>query len=154
MTRINTCIPRALTDQHLIGEYNEIRRPVKLALNKYNKLGNRIHEIVPNTYRLGAGHVLFFYNKLKYLHDRFEAIKEEMVIRGFNPQGTFDISDIPPDLYKDWSPSQADNQILLIRLLEKIETSNITWRYNKKAIDSEYRNTLTQAQPWPSETII
>ena len=39
MTRINTCIPKALTDQHLLGEYNEIRRPVNLAVRRYEKYG-------------------------------------------------------------------------------------------------------------------
>ena len=146
MTRINTVIPRVLTDQHLLGEYNEIRRPVKLALNKYNKIGDQIHEVIPSTYRLGAGHVLFFYNKLKYLHDRFELIKEEMVYRGFNPTGTFDISDIPPSLYKDWVPRLKDKQVLILRLLEKIESSSIVWRYYRAPIDMKYHELLCEGQ--------
>ena len=64
MTRINTVPPRALTDQHLLGEYNEIRRPINLAIKRYNREGTKIHQSIPNQYQLRAGHVTFFYNKL------------------------------------------------------------------------------------------
>ena len=138
MTRINTVPPRQLTDQHLVGEYNEIRRPVKLAINKYNKIGIKgIQQIQPEHYKLGSGHVLFFYDKLRYLYNRFVAIMREMRNRDMNPQGGFDISQIPSDLFNDWTPRPQDHQILSERLLEKIELSPIQWRFYKKPIDLE-----------------
>ncbi len=103
MTRINTVPPKALTDQHLLGEYNEIRRPINLAIKRHEKEGNRIHRGIPNQYQLRAGHVIFFYNKLQYIIDRFEAIKEEMRARGWSANGVID-AEIPDELkpfYKD-----------------------------------------------------
>ena len=138
MTRINTVPPKQLTDQHLVGEYNEIRRPVKLAINKYNKIGIKgIQQIQPEHYKLGSGHVLFFYDKLRYLYNRFVAIVREMRNRDMNPTGSFDISDIPSELFNDWTPRVVDHLVLSERLLEKIESSHIQWRYCKKPIDLE-----------------
>ncbi len=141
MTRINTCIPKALTDQHLIGEYNEIRRPVQLAINKYNKHAEKGFDI-PSTYRLGPGHVLFFYDKLKYIHKRFNAICDEMKVRGFNVNTGFDESRIPDRLYNDWEPTKEANDLLVNRLIEKINSSKITWRYYKQPITKDYFNIL------------
>ena len=138
MTRINTVPPKALTDQHLVGEYNEIRRPVKLAIRSYNNIGiEGIKRVQPEHYKLGSGHVLFFYDKLRYLYNRFKDITEEMRNRDMNPTGTFDISEIPITLFNDWTPRPQDHLVLSERLLEKIESSKIQWRYCKKPIDLE-----------------
>jgi len=138
MTRINTCIPKALTDQHLVGEYNEIRRPVNLALKRYKKHGQKAFENLTPEYKLGGGHVLFFYDKLQYLHKRFESICNEMRIRGFNVNTGFDNRDKIPDfLYNDWECTNEANLILKNRLREKIEnpfSKKITWRYYGKPI--------------------
>ena len=63
MTRINVGIPPAeLVNQHLIAEHREIKRiPNCIAKGKYNMDG------IPDKFKLGTGHVKFFYNKLLYL---------------------------------------------------------------------------------------
>ena len=63
MTRINVGIPPAeLTDKHLLAEHREIKRiPNCIAKGKYNMEG------IPDKFKLGKGHVKFFYNKLEYL---------------------------------------------------------------------------------------
>ena len=137
MTRINTCIPKALTDQHLVGEYNEIRRPVNLARKRFDKHGKKAFENLTPQYKLGGGHVLFFYNKLKYLHKRFDAICTEMKVRGFNVNTGFDIDKIPDFLYNDWECTNEANLILKNRLREKILNSKVTWRYYGKPIVKE-----------------
>ena len=150
MTRINTVPPRALTDQHLLGEYNEIRRPIGLALKRYNRQKQEIHRGIPNTYQLRAGHVIFFYNKLQYIIDRFEAIKEEMRARGWSPIGTID-TEIPDELKGNWQPDSNSNQILKDRLIERIEQDPkglAKWRYYGKSIDDSYIVDLKQAPSW------
>lgn len=150
MTRINTVPPRALTDQHLLGEYNEIRRPIGLALKRYNRQKQEIHRGIPNTYQLRAGHVIFFYNKLQYIIDRFEAIKEEMRARGWNAVGVID-ADIPDELKGNWQPDSYSNQILKDRLIERIEQDPKglhKWRYYGKPIDSSYINRLRSTSSW------
>ena len=150
MTRINTVPPRALTDQHLLGEYNEIRRPIGLALKRYSKENNRIHRGIPNQYQLRAGHVIFFYNKLQYIKDRFEAIKREMKLRGWSANGIID-ADIPDELLGNWTASERSNNILKERLIERIEQDPkglAKWRYYGKSIDESYIKTLQQAPSW------
>lgn len=150
MTRINTVPPRALTDQHLLGEYREIRRPIRLALKRWEKEKHRIHQSIPSTYQLRAGHVLFFYNKLQYIIDRFECIKEEMNHRGWSARGTID-ADIPDELLGNWTASKESNRILIERLVERIETDPKglhKWRYYGKTIDSSYIRFLRSQPSW------
>jgi deoxyribonuclease (pyrimidine dimer) len=137
MTRINTCIPKALTDQHLLGEYNEIRRPVNLAVRRYEKYGKDAFKNLPKEYQLGGGHVLFFYDKLQYLHKRFDAICDEMRARGFSVNTGFDRHRIPDYLYNDWEPTHEAKIILKNRLKEKIESTKPFWRYYRKPIDNK-----------------
>ena len=150
MTRINTVPPRALTDQHLLGEYNEIRRPINLAIKRYNKQKEEIHRGIPSTYQLRAGHVIFFYNKLQYIKDRFEAIKREMKLRGWSANGIID-ADIPEELLGNWNPDQRSNNILKERLIERIEQDPkglAKWRYYGKSIDKNYIQELRGTQSW------
>ena len=66
MTRINVGIPPAeLVNQHLIAEHREIKRiPNCIAKGKYSMEG------IPDKFKLGTGHVKFFYNKLLYLKNK------------------------------------------------------------------------------------
>ena len=82
MTRINVGIqPAELNDQHLIAEHREIKRiPNCVAKGKYNMEG------IPNKFKLGTGHVKFFYNKLLYLKFRYASLHTECIRRGFNVQ--------------------------------------------------------------------
>ena len=150
MTRINTVPPRALTDQHLLGEYNEIRRPINLAIKRYAKERSKIHQNIPSTYELRAGHVTFFYNKLQYIIDRFDAIKEEMRARGWSANGIID-ADIPDELKGNWNPDTRSNSILKERLVERIQNDSkglAKWRYYGKPIDSSYITRLRSQPSW------
>lgn len=79
MTRINLVDPSTLHQKHLLAEYRELPRVFKLAEAAQNR-GIKI----PPEYVLGPGHVTFFYNKLGFLAQRFQAIVAECQKRGFN----------------------------------------------------------------------
>ena len=150
MTRINTVPPKALTDQHLLGEYNEIRRPINLAIKRYSKERNRIHQNIPSAYSLRTGHVTFFYNKLQYIKDRFEAIKEEMMAHGWSTNGQID-ADIPDELLGNWQPDLNSNKILKERLVERIQNDPkglAKWRYYGTPIDKNYITKLRESTSW------
>ena len=85
MTRINIVSPSELTDQHLIAEYREIFM-VAGSLNRTlnSKIGYKKSR-VPKRYILNSGHVYFFYNKGKYLDNRYKELVNEMKLRGFKP---------------------------------------------------------------------
>ena len=135
MTRINLVDPSELTDQHLIAEYREIFMVGgSLKRTLISKSGYR-EDRVPLNYTLNKGHVYFFYNKGKYLHNRYILLINEMKTRGFNPdkKRVFPVKIfIDNGLYNDWVPSLEDYKIIRQRIKEKIAIKPNWYRKNKK----------------------
>ena len=107
MTRINVGIPPAdLVNQHLIAEHREIKRiPNCIAKGKYNMEG------IPDKFKLGTGHVKFFYNKLLYL---------KCIKRGFNVQNYIGAWDnVPQELMNDYKVEANDITIIKKRIDER-----------------------------------
>lgn len=121
MTRINSGVdPSELSGQHLIAEHREIKRiPNCIAKGKYNLNG------IPEQFKLGAGHVKFFYNKLYYLKKRYIRIYNECKRRGYNVtnyQSCWD--NVPPYLMNDYTPTQRDRELILARIEENNKKKN------------------------------
>ena len=117
MTRINVGIPPAeLTNQHLIAEHREIKRiPNCIAKGKYNMDG------IPDKFKLGTGHVKFFYNKLLYLKFRYTELYIECIKRGFNVQNYIGAwNNVPEELMNDYKPTSTDRLIVQERINEKL----------------------------------
>lgn len=122
MTRINAGIPpRELTQRHLLAEHREIKRIPNTLAKRVQ--GTHISNI-PQGFRLGTGHVKFFYDKIKYLHNRYQAIYEECRARGYNVRdynSAFEACrHIHPHLYNDWEPQQGDAAIIKQRIAERL----------------------------------
>ena len=116
MTRINVGIqPVELSNQHLIAEHREIKRiPNCIAKGKYNMEG------IPDKFKLGIGHVKFFYNKLLYLKNRYISLYNECIKRGFNVQNYIDAWDnIPQELMIDYKATYKDRLIIQERIYER-----------------------------------
>ena len=121
MTRINCIDPANLTDQHLLAEYRELPRVFALARH----LAPR--EVVP-TYRMGAGHVRFFYTRTGWLAKRQAALIAECLARGFDIQHRTAPEPVP-GLDDDWAPSEADMQCNLERLRDKLDARPNFYRH-------------------------
>ena len=123
MTRVNIVPPNELTDQHLIAEYREITMiPAALHRTLNSKTGLRKNKISTH-YTLNAGHVYFFYDKGKYLHNRYYELIDEMKRRGFspNPNRKFPVAVFRDNgLYKDWIPTIEDYKVIRERIQQKI----------------------------------
>ena len=116
MTRINVGIPPAeLINQHLIAEHREIKRiPNCIAKGKYNMEG------IPNKFKLGTGHVKFFYNKLLYLKKRYISLYNECIKRGFNVQNYISAWDnVPQKLMNDYKVRANDCRIIRQRINDR-----------------------------------
>ena len=116
MTRINVGIPPAeLINQHLIAEHREIKRiPNCIAKGKYNMDG------IPDKFKLGTGHVKFFYNKLLYLKNRYTSLYNECIKRGFNVQNYIGAWDnVPQELMNDYKVEPNDIIIIKKRIDER-----------------------------------
>lgn len=121
MTRIN-CIPvEELTNPHLLGEWKELRRVFTLAA-RWDAKGRRTP--IPASYRMGPGHVTFFYDKLGYCYKRHQRLAGEMRLRGFKP----DAVDLPAALaapgylFGGWQPDAAAMAINRARIAERNAT--------------------------------
>ena len=117
MTRINVGIlPAELNNQHLIAEHREIKRiPNCIAKGKYNMDG------IPNKFKLGTGHVKFFYNKLLYLRNRYVNLYNECIKRGFNVRNYISAWDnVPQELMNDYTVEVNDIKIIKQRINERI----------------------------------
>ena len=121
MTRINVGIlPKELSNKHLIAEHREIKRiPNCIAKGKYNMEGQ------PDRFKLGTGHVKFFYDKLSYLKDRYEMLYTECVRRGFNVQNYIKAWDnIPEELMGNYQPTKNDRKLIQQRIIENDKKRN------------------------------
>ena len=121
MTRISAGVhAKELCDAHLKKERIEILRipnNIKSGKSKFDL------KKIPKEFKLGTGHVKFFENKIKYLHNRYLELTEECQKRGFK---TTDFSDsfnnIPPSLWNDYNPSVKDRKIVQERIAERLKT--------------------------------
>lgn len=135
MTRINIVEPSELTDQHLIAEYREIRLLCSNLTRTLNSKRGFQQSKVPERFTLNSGHVYFFYDKGLYLHRRYDALRQEMINRGFDPQHQFPIEKWPDFLYNDWEPTEEDKDIVRERIRERISQRPGWYRYYGKRID-------------------
>lgn len=122
MTRINVVPVKNLSRLHLIAEYREISRlpsNLKTSLERKSK-PFKLTEI-PTQYTLGTGHVKFFYDKMLFLQNRFKALVDEMLARGYNPTFRDETIFIPEDkaFYNDYTPTIEAIEINKQRILER-----------------------------------
>lgn len=112
MTCVN-CIPvEELCNSHLLAEYREMLR--------FRHAKAKVTDI-PSSYRMGKGHVKFFYDKGKYLLRRHKEIKDELEKRGISNNLSLDLSSWLGWQMKDWEPSKEDMSINYARINERIE---------------------------------
>ena len=126
MVRVNIVDPKCLTDQHLVAEYLEIMMLMSY-IRKYGSL-----EDIPSNYRLGAGHMKFFKNKVGYLVKRFDCIKKEMKKRGFVARRKLNVSGISRDLMNGWRPTPKDKEVIKRRLKSRIRLKPTFYKYYRK----------------------
>jgi deoxyribonuclease (pyrimidine dimer) len=121
MTRINCGVPvKELHNKHLLAEHREIVRIPNAVKSGKAKLDH-----IPSNFRLGAGHVKFFYDKLWYLQKRYIELYKECLRRGFLVQNYLTaFEDVPPDLFNDYAPTVSDAALVRARILERLIEMN------------------------------
>lgn len=123
MTRINVINPNELNDKMLISEYRELPRISKAA---------RHAPEAPKEYKLGKGHVLFFYDKGAWLKRRFEEeLVPEMQRRGFITNYTT-YRPHPQGLNKDWTPTEEAKDINRERINERLRKRSESARNDRR----------------------
>ena len=79
---------------------------------------------IQQSFTLGSGHVTFFYDKLLYIHLRFNALRSELINRGMNATIEWQLDEIEEFkwLYNDWPEDQEADQLIVARILERART--------------------------------
>lgn len=137
MTRINLVDPSELHDQHLVAERREIRLLCANLVRTLNsKVGFRPSRI-PKQFTLNTGHVYFFYNKGKYLYNRYNLLTQEMIMRGMHPDTslTFPVGVWPNHLFNDWKLSEDDKQIVRERIALRLSQKPKWYRKTPHQMD-------------------
>jgi deoxyribonuclease (pyrimidine dimer) len=127
MTRINLVPPIILCDQHLVAEYREIVRIPTLFWNAYY---SERTITVPDKFTLGTGHVKFFYDKQKYIENRFADLVSEMEARSMMPAMQWRSEQVPTDYYLDYEPTNDDYVLICERLIEATYRMKVIPKYN------------------------
>ncbi len=125
MTRINIGIkPQKLTDKHLLAEHREIKR----IPNHLKKYGEKCLTNIPESFKLGTGHVKFFLNKGEYTFIRYLQLYQECKNRGFNVTDYSQNWNIYNDynfknLWNDYAPTIEDVNLIEQRINERLSVS-------------------------------
>ena len=120
MTRINTGLhPLEIPPKLLMAEHREMVRIPALARRRNGDFTD-----CPETFRLGSGHVKFFYPRILYLWRRYVVVHETLKrVHNYNVTNcSQSFLDLPRHAYGDYTPSPEDRQILLDRFAERGHT--------------------------------
>lgn len=123
MTRINCIPPSELTGPHLVAEYRELPRVFALVRAAIARGERPDDQRNPSSYRLGAGHVRFFYPRLGYLARRQAQLVAEMRTRGYRPQfvATEALTEgFPLTWCLDWEPDAEAIALNRSRIAERM----------------------------------
>ena len=124
MTRINSAIPvKNLTDEHLKSEHREIIR-IPSVYQKSIRCGS-IH-CIPDTFRLGTGHVLFFLDKIEFIYDRYICVRNECWNRGIavaDYSGMF--CNFLPEHVNPYAPTIKEYHLLCERIADRIQNGKL-----------------------------
>lgn len=123
MTRVNVVPVQELNVKMLCAEYREITRlpnNLRTSLTRKSKLFSMSE--IPTTYTLGQGHVKFFYDKFKFLKNRYEQLVDEMLKRGYNPTyRDSSIFDVEEKYFNDYEPTEEAIEINRKRIQERLK---------------------------------
>lgn len=142
--RLNTGVPpEVLLDQHLIAEYRELLIPG----GQQRKRNWESTALIPQSFRLGKGHITFWRNKHLYLARRHEALIAEMRVRGFNPNLTYwPLDEIPSEFRTDWIPLPADTRLVRERIIERYLAKPHWYKYYGGNAPDNYEKMLLEAK--------
>jgi deoxyribonuclease (pyrimidine dimer) len=123
--------PKYLTDSWLIAEQVELL----MIPGMLRRLNYEPKSPIPNKFKMGTGHMLFWVNKIIYLKNRHAEVKKEVARRGFKvTDKSINLSEFPDKYLQDWKPNQDDTNILRERLIWKLNRKPNIWRYHKQYI--------------------
>lgn len=139
MTRVNIHMkPILLSDSHLLAEHREIVRLAKLGKDYWLRDPKK-RSAIPAAFKLGKGHVNFFYDKLDWISDRYTALNDECNTRGFNVTPMHEaFNDLPSESVGNYNPDartlDRTRMLLMLRIAKRLNMSLQQPRYESEPI--------------------
>lgn len=106
-----------------MAEYREMPRLVKNLEKSLNRKSTPFSlEEIPKEYKLGAGHVKFFFDKFKYLYNRHRALRAELLSRGYNLSNNNSniFKTVNSKFYNDYIPTEEAIKLNEDRISERM----------------------------------
>jgi len=120
LTRINSNLdPKTLKRMHLVAELREITMvPAALRRSLRTRSPEDIAKCIPKKFTLNKGHVCFFYDKIKFLNNRFNRLATEMEARGYSPDWSraSAFNGFDSRWLNDWESTPEDDAIVTERI--------------------------------------
>ena len=144
MTRINLVPVEDLADQHLMSEWREIKMvPAALRRSLKTRKSGDILAGVPKRYTLNKGHVTFFFNKMKFLTDRYKLLTYELVKREYSISAGDDFSifcnDLPKEFSQvDWQSDKKEVAVNVERILLRISDKPDWYKHQGEKLTAEF----------------
>jgi len=143
MTRINLVPVDTLADQHLFAEWREIKMvPAALRRSLRTRAVKSILNGIPERYTLNKGHVTFFFNKMKFLTERYELLTAELLKRDYNIVSnhfSFFTFDIPGEFkVVEWLPSNSEINVNIARIVLRLNERPTWYRHYGKVTNPSF----------------
>lgn len=152
MTRVNLVHVQDLADQHLFAEWRELKMvPAALRRSLRTKTEQQVLKSVPSNYTMSTGHVLFFYDKMLFLHNRYLELDAELRNRNYNTvqhdAAEIFLADIPEAFkFKEWTPSAHEIETNANRIVQRLNERPEWYRYYGDITKPEYFEQLYRLQ--------
>lgn len=128
MTRINVVPVQTLKGDHLFAEWRELPR-IFTAVHKAIESGKQVSDFsIPSKYKLGSGHVTFFYDKCDWLQKRFIQLTGELKHRNYNisTETVRSVLDSANKIPSAWKQGYApDHEAMYLSMARLAKRSNI-----------------------------
>lgn len=130
MTRVNVVPVGELTNEHAFGEYKEILRPISKVRDALMKYPNKwafykaYDKKIPAEYTMGKGHETFFFNKLRYIAERYQQLCQWRKERGYKYKEISVeklLDGLPDFVLQSYTPTQQALEINRQRIAERLK---------------------------------
>lgn len=144
MTRVNLVYVQDLADQHLFAEWREIKMvPAALRRSLKTRQVKDILRDIPCSYTLNEGHVTFFFDKMRFLAERYQLLTDELLARNYHISD-HDINeiffeDIPQEFtQKEWKPTVPEVEVNVARIVLRLREKPDWYKHYGSVMPSEY----------------
>ena len=152
MTRVNLVYVQNLADQHLFAEWRELKM-VPAALRRSLKTipVRTLLKSISARYTLNTGHVSFFFNKMRFLQQRYEDLTQELHDRCYdisqhNSSEIF-LQEIPSEFTNvDWQPDSDEIAINVDRIVIRLNERPDWYKYYGTTMPPAYFEALYSLQ--------